>query len=158
MEPSPLGRASCYISPPSFLPSPTSAMPSPIPPTPSAPQTMTLMTSNTLSSTLPPIYMAALPSSDPIVSPLPGDTLLYGQHGPSSIAVYIPQHHYPLPSWPVDGILDQPGTDTDMTDASYHTPEATWPNTPSDIDTEPMPITPSSALPFDPPNSVIPEK
>src|SRR5579863_5856756 len=118
-------------------------MPSPILPVPSAPQTMTLMTSNTMSSTLPPICMAALPSSDPVIFQLPGDTLLYGQHGPSSIVVHIPQCHYPLPPWPVDGILNQSETDTDMTDASYCTPEATWLNTPLDIDTEPMPITPS---------------
>src|SRR5579863_5630097 len=84
----------CYVSPPSFSPSPTSAMPSPILPMPSAPQTMTLTMSSTLLSILPPIRMAPLPSSDPAVSPLPRDTLLYGQHGPSSTAAYIPQCHY----------------------------------------------------------------
>src|SRR5579863_1952268 len=123
-------------------------MPLPILPTPSAPQTMTPMTSSTLLSILPPIRMAALPSSDPTVSPLPRDTLLYGQHRPSSTAAYILQCHYPLPLWPTDGILDQPGIDTDMTDASYHTPEATQPNTLSDMDTDQMPITPSLTLPF----------
>src|SRR5579863_9886841 len=99
----------CYVSPPSFSPSPTSVMPLPTPSMPSAPQTMTPMTSNTMLSTLPPIHMAALPSSDPVISQLPGDTLLYGQHRPSSIVTHILQHHYVLPPWPADRILDQSG-------------------------------------------------
>src|SRR5579863_10118526 len=111
-------------------------MPSPTLPILSAPLVMTPMTTSTMSSTLSPICMVALPSSDPRVTRLPGDTLLYSQHGPSSITTYIPQYHYPLPPWPTDSIISLSGTDTDMTDA----PEATQPNTLSDTTMEPSPI------------------